>query len=362
MRVVDQHPAAMNHRVSIALALVAGCVDQSPDESSTTQASSTSGQEAATDWAYTHTCAWQQLAPVSGLGSQTVAERFGLDPDCGTTLSSRTIQLPSGRTRSLGDCLGSWPPDPTWHAPLNSINSAIAMCFNWDHFSTNNFGLENNADMIGALGQAGASAAAGGDTQGALRDAFDACHYAVDRNQCGHAFGNMVCDPNAQVITPECDAFVKNFAWVGTQYGGIDTNLLASGCAYFGLANVYATAERYIRHHNPGLLLDNPAWVNNCPAACPGGDSDGATTDACQIGGTGSDPIACQNVVQNTCNSLCTPKTCAELGNPQSLVIQCGVDMCCSDAACPSGWTCNSEHRCEQTCSAILTECGPYTD
>ena len=310
------------------------------------QAATTQGHQAASQYASEHSCAWQLV----GDGSAMV---WGVDPDC----------APTG-ANPVGDCAANWPPDGfegVWNGSLKWA------CRNWDHFTNNNFGLTNNSiaeqQMLSQAQAAGSIFNSNGDVNYrnlALRRAFDACHYAVDRNQCGHEWGNMVCDPNASSPSDACTSFVNNNNSATDVATSVRPLAIHDACLVSGYSNAaaYAAAERYLRHHAVGLNVDS--WPNHCPAACPGGDANGPVDDACQNGGTNSDNTICLGDVQSVCSQVCHPTSCADQGkNCDQTTDGCGTILNCG--TCQPGFTCTNG-TCTQVCTAIRPQCGPYTD
>jgi hypothetical protein len=340
--------------ISLSFLLVA-CSRERPDLSYRQSAATTRGHQVAAAFANDNSCGGRYI-------SDTQAGLWGTDPDCAPTDDN-----------SRGDCDAHFPPDGFEGAWSGSLSWA---CRNWDHFTHNNFVPDNNLSWLATMESLASSAvtaynntlAAGHpDIQYlrlALRRSYDACHYAIDHNQCGHEYGNMVCDPNASEPSQPCVNFVydHNFPIDPTALSGL---AIHDGCRVSGYSSAasYAAAERYIRHHSRGQVLDQPEWVNHCPYECPTGDADGPADDACQLGGFNSDNNLCLALLQQTCAGIqtCTPRTCAELGatcgNPPD---QCGGTLSCGSCP-PLPWTCNPSYNCECVGSAI-GQCGWTTD
>lgn len=347
----------MTRRI-LTLVLLAACSSCSsssdalpPVVGEVAEAATTPGHQAASLYASQHSCAQAYV------GDGT-AQVWGVDPDCAPSADN-----------PIGDCWAHWPPDP----PEGIFNGSLSWgCYNWTHFSNNGFGLETNSIDQNAMQfeatQAAFNARVTGDIGQrnlAIRRGFDACHFSVDRNQCGHAFGNMVCDPHAASPSQACIDFYTQFSSIPFGLGMTPTTVIYDGCllASGSTANAYAAAERYVRHHNPGYVLDNPAWVNNCPATCPSGDSNGWEGDSCQIGGFASNDSICLDDVARVCAQLCTPRTCTELGVTCTTASDgCGGTLSCGQ--CQPGATCVNGNQCigGDGCTAQKPECGPYED
>jgi hypothetical protein len=326
--------------VGAIMALVLGASCQMDDEDlavgETEQQATTRGHSESGAYAARYTCAWQHI----GEGTASV---WANDPDCAPTAAN-----------PQGDCSANWPP--------NSIAGTVWGCVNWDHFTSNAFGLGSNVTLENLMMQAASYYAdlyqQSGNTEHrnmALRRALDACHYAVDRNQCGHATGNIICDPHAASPSQACVDFVYANNTATDEATSIRPLAIHDGCWLAGYSNAiaYAAAERYIRHHS--------RQFNNCPASCPGGDSDGWAGDSCQIAGNNSNNEICRALVDQVCDEYCNPQSCAAQGKTCGPTLDgCGTVLNCG--SCPEGWQCNEYGNCTQVCTALVPQCGTYYD
>jgi hypothetical protein len=199
-------------------------------------------------------------------------------------------------------------------------------------------------EAIAALRQAVAQVASGNSSKGdsqdraraALRGAFDACHYAMDKLACGHGLGNAWCDPANPNLTWDCYQFVQfNTSDRGPLPNDrvVDATIsdaLRSYCtgdaqlSYpigFSRALQYAAAERYIRHHTTQRVVEGDefaaipmspflknfvpaAWgapfttsQNSCAAECTDGECVGGRPYA-SFGGEPEVGSACTSLVQ----------------------------------------------------------------
>ncbi len=183
----------------------------------------------------------------------------------------------------------------------------------------------------------------------AVRSALRACHYAMDRSACGHAIGNLWCDPNLPKDAPisaDCRAFYDaNIAKLGVTLAAKvrTTRLYCSGdpfvstlaCVgdliardYLNLDAVgYAAAERLIRHYATGITLTEPkpigsppstATPSRCVAGCPDGEClagqahNPTTTEEAQIADF------CKNLINTELCSAFPPDSCPPRGSSSS--------------------------------------------
>lgn len=278
------------------------------------------------------------------------------DPDCANNDcgNPRFGPIPSGETLWNGS------------APLTGLGVfADAMCWairNPDHFTASNFGPaelggtaaptaaelanpltrnwsmrawlpSNNSvakntlaargvEMAGWVGRTNRDVA-----RSALRAAFNACHYAMDQQACGHTRGNLVCNPTAAAPSPDCKAFVEtNAVLLGIDAQGFSgqatvaattsaalrgycTTIASShGVSYpvpFTEGVQWAAAERFIRHHTTLPLWEpNGAQptVNGCLPGCDSGECVGSSSPS--VGGEPQVYGACADLVEGVRDKL----------------------------------------------------------
>lgn len=151
-------------------------------------------------------------------------------------------------------------------------------CVNWSHFTSHGFPhLPNNLDLERNHRLQASQAIQQDLKELALENAAQAAHYAVDRAQCGHAFGNYRCDPFADHVTLDCQSFIAAGQAALLQDGDAFNWSVATGTPWYcsqrcGYSEpvAFAAAERYIRHHSHGLNIDG--LPTPCDPSCTTGE------------------------------------------------------------------------------------------
>jgi hypothetical protein len=193
------------------------------------------------------------------------------------------------------------------------------------------------------------------------------CGPTTNTTDCGAcpAGAKPVCNPFFNVCEPNCTPQpAATICAAAKTARGVECGIISDGCGGYvdcggcqaGFAcGAQGDPNRCEPKEEPTECVAAGVECGTIPSACGGSVNCGSCTP----------PAVCN--ANGKCGMPCTPKTCAELGNPQCGLVDdgCGGTKKCGDCPDPVAYTCLANHTCcqKKTCAVDYAgKCGTGLD